>query len=218
MAPARIVLRPLALTAPMAFCGLAIASTLVAVLQLGGIPAGQGHQVALGVLVIVVPLQGLAAIFVVLERDTPTALAAAVLAATWGAEAAVNLSLAPGATSPALGTLVLAAAPALLVPAVAGVSSRVLPSVVVGAAAARFVLTGIHQLGGGIAVRDASGVLGLGVATLALYTALALTLEETRGHSVVPIGRRGAGRSAIGGGLDDQLAGIEHAPGVRRPA
>jgi hypothetical protein len=59
-------------------------------------------------------------------------------------------------------------------------------------------------------------VLGFLLAAVALYTAFALLMEDSRGHEVLPIGRFGAARQATHGTLADELRGIERQPGVRR--
>lgn len=171
----------------MAFCGLAVASVLVASYQLGWIQAREGHQVALAVLVVMVPLQTLAALFSLLESDTATATASGMLSATWAAESGLLLSMRVGATSDALGVLLLAAAVAIAVPVVAGLSRRVAPNLVVGATAGRFALTGLYEVTTGEVARQISAILGLGLAVLALYTALALALEQARGRTVLPL-------------------------------
>ena len=58
--------------------------------------------------------------------------------------------------------------------------------------------------------------VGLVLLALALYAALALALEDARGATLLPIGRHGAGKDALSDGLEAQVAGIEHAGGVRR--
>ena len=43
-----------------------------------------------------------------------------------------------------------------------------------------------------------------------------MALEDARGSTVLPLGRRGAGAAALHGGLDAQIAGVEHEAGVRQ--
>jgi uncharacterized protein len=59
-------------------------------------------------------------------------------------------------------------------------------------------------------------VLGFLLAAVAIYTAFALLLEDSRDHEVLPIGRLGAARQATHGTLAVELHGIERQPGVRR--
>jgi succinate-acetate transporter protein len=50
---------------------------------------------------------------------------------------------------------------------------------------------------------------------LAVYAALAMALEDARRETILPLGRRAAGRTSVGGGLDDQLARLEREAAVR---
>jgi len=162
------------------FCGLAIASAVVAAQHLRWIPAAQGHAVALAVLATVVPLQAVGAGCALVAGDTVSATGAAVLSATWGADAAIALSLPAGATSDARGVALLAAACALAIPAVAGAVARLGPAMVIAAAATSFTAAGLYDLTAAAFPRVLSGVLGLLVSALALGWALALALGEAR--------------------------------------
>ena len=51
---------------------------------------------------------------------------------------------------------------------------------------------------------------------MALYTAFALLMEDSRGREVLPIGRLAMARHATHGNLAMQLRDIERQPGVRR--
>jgi hypothetical protein len=164
---------------PIGFCGLAVASIVLAGEQLGWVPKDQAHDVALALLAIVVPLQAATAIFAMLEGDPVTATASGLLTVTWAAEALVALATAPGTTTSALGLVLLAATAALAVPVAAGVASRQTPMLVVGAAALHFLLGGLYQVTGAPFPRHAGGVVGLAVGLLALSVALALLRRDT---------------------------------------
>lgn len=60
-----------------------------------------------------------------------------------------------------------------------------------------------------------SGWWGLGLCLVALYAALAFELEDTERRTILPVGRRGAGRRALRGGIADDLADLQHEAGVR---
>ncbi len=83
-------------------------------------------------------------------------------------------------------------------------------------AGVRFALGGVYELGAGEGWQDASAGTGLALAALALYAALAMELEDARGKTIAPLGRRGAGQRAMTGSLDDQVTGVEHEAGVRK--
>jgi hypothetical protein len=81
----RVVLRPLATPLPLGFLGLGVATVAFATVQLSWIPQSQGHTVALGVLVLTVPLQFLAAVMGFLARDPVVATGMGILSGTWAA-------------------------------------------------------------------------------------------------------------------------------------
>jgi succinate-acetate transporter protein len=91
---------------------------------------------------------------------------------------------------------------------------RALAAVLV-VAAPRFLIAGIGELTGNQVLSKAGAVLCFLLAAVALYTAFALLLEDSRRREVLPIGRQGSAREATRGALADELRGIERAPGVR---
>lgn len=99
----QVVLRPIATPLPLGFLGLAIATTAFASVQLGWIPQAQGHTVALGVLVLTVPLQLLAAVMGFLARDPVAATGMGILSGTWGAACLATLTSPPGTAGDGLG-------------------------------------------------------------------------------------------------------------------
>jgi succinate-acetate transporter protein len=82
----------------------------------------------------------------------------------------------------------------MLVPAAGAVRGKIAPALVMALAGCRFAVTGVYQLDGSAAWRAAAGWTGLVLAVVALYTALALQLEGGGERTVLPVGRRGAGR------------------------
>ena len=211
-------LRPIATPLSLGFLALAVISFVVAGDELSWISdTAQGHLVALATLVFVVPLQAGCAVFGFLARDPAAAAGLGVMSGTWAAYGAVGLMSPPGTRSGALGLLLCAAAAALIVPAAASFSGKVVAGAVLLIAGARFALTGVYELTGSHLLRDVSGVVGLVVCGVALYAALAFELEGIAGRTVLPIGRHGRGDVAIRGNLDEQLRQVENEPGVRRP-
>ena len=65
---------------------------------------------------------------------------------------------------------------------------RALAAVLV-VAVPRFLFAGVAELTGSQALSQAGAVLGFLLAGVALYTAFALLMEDSRGHEVLPIGR-----------------------------
>jgi uncharacterized protein len=169
------------------------------------------------VLAFVFPLQLVACVFGFLGRDVVAGTGMGILSGTWLAIALVTLTApSPGATSDALGLFLLLAGAAMLVPFAAAATSKTVAAAVLGTTAVRFALTGLYQLTASSAWKDAAGIVGLILLAIALYAALALALEDARGASVLPVGRRADGADALSDGLDAQLRGVEHAAGVRR--
>jgi succinate-acetate transporter protein len=80
----------------------------------------------------------------------------------------------------------------------------------------RFLIAGVALLTGSQALSQAGAALGFLLAAVALYTAFALLMEDSRGHEVLPIGRLGAARQATHGSLAVELHDIERQAGVRR--
>ena len=214
---ARIVLRPIASPLPLGFLALAAGTLLVSGLQLGWLAPAQGQDVGLILLAFVFPLQLVTSIFGFLARDIVAATGMGLLAGTWLSIALVTSTApAPGATSDALGLFLLLAGTAMLVPFAAATTGKLVPATVLGTTAIRFAVTGIYQLSDSSGWKHAAGIVGLALLAIALYAALALAIEDARGATVLPVGRRGAGEDALSEGLEAQIAGIEHAAGVRR--
>jgi len=211
----RIVLRPIANPLPLGFLALAAGTLLMSGVQLGWLPVTDGRSVALMVIAFVVPLQLLAAIFGVLARDVVAGTAMGLLAGTWLSIALVTLDGAPGATSDALGLLLLIAAAALVIPATAAARTKLVPAVVIGTSAARFALTGLFQLTAGAGWKEIAGLTGVALCAIAGYAAAAMLIEDARGAAALPVGRRADGAAALHAGLAGQLHGVEHEAGVR---
>jgi succinate-acetate transporter protein len=211
----RIMLRPIGNPLPLGFLALAAATLLVSSLQLGWLASDQGRHVALILIAFVFPLQLVTSVFGYLGRDVVAGTGMGVLAGSWLSVGLVTLTSPAGSTSEALGLFLLLAAAAMLVPAAAASSGKLAAFAVLAMTALRFALTGLYQLTASHSWETAAGVTGLLLCALALYAALAMALEDANRATVLPLGRRGAGRAALAGGLDDQLERIEHEAGVR---
>lgn len=213
--PVRIVVRPLASPLPLGFLALVVATTAFASVQLGWIPQAQGRTVALGVLALTVPMQLLAAVMGFLARDPVAATGMGILSGTWGAACLATLTSPAGAASDGLGVILLTSGACLLVPAVAA-RSKVVPALVIATSALRFALTGVAEIDGGQAWMHAAGWVGIALAVVSGYAALALELEGSERRTVLPLGRRGSSARAVDDRLSDQLDEIAVEPGVRQ--
>jgi uncharacterized protein len=212
---ARVMLRPLASPLPLGFLALAVATVAFASVQLSWIPQDQGHTVALGVLVLTVPLQFLAAVMGFLARDPVAATGMGILAGTWAAACLATLTSPPGTASEGLGVILLCSAACLLLPAAAA-RTKAVPALVVLTSAARFAVTGIAELDGGRTWMHAAGWIGIALAGLSGYAALALELEGSESRTVLPLGRTGASKKALDGRISDQVEKVATEPGVRQ--
>jgi succinate-acetate transporter protein len=193
----RIFLRPIGNPLPLGFLALAGGSLVVTGLQLGWLAEAEGHDVALILLAFVFPLQLLTSVFGYLARDVVAGTGMGLLAGIWLSIALVMLGAEPGATSDALGLFLLIAAVAMMVPATAAWTAKLVPAAVLTAAALRFATTGIYELTASASWQDVAGVVGLVPCAIGLYAALALALEDARGETVLPLGRRDPARGAM---------------------
>lgn len=212
----RIFVRPVGTPLPLGFLALCGATTAVSAVQLGWVPVGDARTVGLVLLVFAAPLQFLAASFGFLARDPVAGTGMALLSGTW---AAVGLSWhtsGAAALSPGLGVILVAAGGCLIVPSFASVPPKVIAALVMVGAASRFAVTGAYELGGGHGVELAAGWLGIALAGLAWYAALALEIESARKKTVLPTLRFGSGKRLLKGSLAEEIAGVHHEAGVRQ--
>ncbi|HLV58763.1 MAG TPA: GPR1/FUN34/YaaH family transporter [Natronosporangium sp.] len=212
---ARVVLRPLANPLPLGFLALAAATTVVAAQQLRWVPLEEGPVVGLVLLAFVFPTQLLASILGFLARDIAAGTGMGLLAGTWLSVALVSLAAPFGLTSRVLALLLWVAGAAMLVPAAAGATGKIVPTAVLATTALRFAVTGGYEWTGSDGWRVTAGVVGLVLAVLAAYAALAMALEDAWRRTVLPVARHAAGREAMGRDLDAQVTRIGHEAGVR---
>jgi succinate-acetate transporter protein len=215
VAPAtRVVLRPIASSLPLGFLALTLATVVFSAVQLGWVPTAQRPVAGLVAVAVTAPLQLLASVFGFLARDPVAATGMAVLAGTWAVTGLVTLQSPPGAVSAELGVLLVVAALAVVVPAAAG-RSKAAVAAAMATTAVRFGVTGGYELTGSPAWKTAAGVVGLVVALVALYAALALELEATQRREVLPVGRSGLARQAAGGEGVFEEGELAREPGIR---
>lgn len=189
----RVILRPIGNPLPLGFLALAGATLLVSGLQLGWLEPSQGKDVALVLVAFVFPLQLVTSVFGYLGRDVVAGTGMGVLSGTWLSVGLVMLTSPAGSTSDALGLFLLLAGLAMLVPAIAAASGKLVAVAVLGTTALRFACTGMYELTASKTWEDVAGVVGLVLLAAAVYAALAIALEEARRATVLPTGRRGAG-------------------------
>ncbi|MFD2090871.1 acetate uptake transporter family protein [Blastococcus deserti] len=210
----RIVLRPVATPLPLGFLALALATTVFSALQLGWIPPEQGRVAAITAMAATVPLQLLASVMGFLARDPVAATGMGILAGTWAVVGLTTYTSPPGSTSAGLGVLLVVSGIAMFVPAISGLA-KLVAAAVMGTAGLRFVVTGLYQFEASPTWQSVAGWVGLALAVLGLYAALALELEGSHRRTVLPAGRRGPAASAVRGEGPMAPAELASEPGVR---
>jgi len=214
-AQARIMLRPVGTPLPLGFLGLMLATTGFSALQLHWIPITEGHLIAIAVLAFSVPLQLVACVFGFLARDPVAGTGMGLLAGTWDALAVITVTSPPGTHTGALGVVLLTAAAAMLVPASVAAGKLVAAAVML-TSGLRYAVTGVYELTASPAWGTAAGVIGTLLAVAALYAAFGFELEGARRRTVLPLLRRGAGRSAMHDDFATQVADAAHEAGIRK--
>jgi succinate-acetate transporter protein len=139
-----------------------------------------------------------------------------LLTGSWTSVSVLLLLGKPGATSPVMGVLAVVAGAALLVPATSAMWSKPVAAVLMSLAAARFIVTGVYELGASGSWKTATGVIGIVLVVSAFYGSLALALEDAQHRPVLPTDRRGTGAAALSGKLDLQLETLPTEAGVRQ--
>jgi succinate-acetate transporter protein len=190
MSAAQLFLRPLANPLPLGFLALGAATLLVSGLQLEWLEPTDGAQVGMILIAFVFPLQLVASVFGFLARDVVAGTGMGILAGTWLAVGLVRLTGEPGSTSDALGLFLVFAALAMLVPATAASTAKLVAFAVLATTALRFATTGLYELTASDAWMTAAGIVGLALCAVAVYAALAMALEDVLNRTVLPIGRR----------------------------
>jgi succinate-acetate transporter protein len=209
-----IVVRPIGAPMSIGFFGLAAATFVLSGLQLGWVGQGEAKNVALVLLAFAFPAQLVAGIFSFLARDGIAGTAMLVLGFSWLVVGAV-LWTSKVSTSDVLGLFLIFTCVAMALCATTAALSKLVPAAVFVIASLRFGLAGVYELSSHHVWEDASGVAGLVLFALALYTAWAAALEDAQGRTVLPLGRHGKGKLAIHGSLLEQVKEAPTEPGVR---
>jgi len=214
--PARVFLRPIGSPVPLGLSGLVGASLVLSGLELGWLAGSQQGAVGIVLLAFAFPLQFSASLLAFAARDGVLGAALGILAGTWLTTGLIYVGSGPGSRSGALGLLLLAATVVLASAAAAAATGKLAPALVFMLASLRFALSGVYELGGGTFWQDAAGIVGLVIVALAAYTMAMAALEDARGTPMPALGRRARGESALAAPFREQVAGVEHEPGVRQ--
>jgi uncharacterized protein len=217
---ASVVLTPIATPLPLTFLGLVAATTILSGLELHWIPAADARLTGWTLLAVPLPLQLTASIFGFHGRSATAATGSSVLAAAWLGIALALINASPGSFTPSrpVGMLAFAVAAGLVVPAAADArGGSPLTTAALGLASIRFVLTGITAMTASPGLKTATGIVGLIVAAVAFYAALALELEDNSiEDTLLPTFKWGESAQALTAPLDTQVEELEHEAGVRK--
>ncbi|MEU6753491.1 GPR1/FUN34/YaaH family transporter [Spirillospora sp. NPDC046719] len=211
----RVVLRPIASSAPLAFFAFGVGTVLYTALQLQWVPLAQTGPLTVILLAFVAPLEIVTGLIAFAARDGGLATIMLMFGAVWTAIAITMRSAPPGGRSAILGIFLLTVAAMLLAMSSASARTRPLLLVLALLAAARFTLSGVFEINGGEAVEHASGWLGIPIVAIALYAGTAFLLEDTMHRTVLPVARRKAARTALEGDLSQQVQRVTQEAGVR---
>jgi succinate-acetate transporter protein len=215
-ATTRVIVRPIGSPVALGFLGLAAASFVLAGLQVGWVEPAEGKKVALTLVLFAFPAQFVAGVLAFLARDGVVGSAMIGLGLIWLVVGVTLRTSPPASTSGALGLFLLFAAASLLASAAVSTGSKLVAAAILATAGLRFFLVGVYELGGGEGWEDAGGLVGLGLAFLALYAATASELEEAARRTIFPLGRRGEGKRVLTAEtLVEQVENAKREPGVR---
>ena len=215
-ATARVVVRPIGSPVALGFFGLAAASFVLGGLQVGWVSPSEGKKVALTLILFAFPAQFLAGVLAFLARDGIVGSAMTELGLIWLVVGMTLRTSVPGSTSGALGLFLIFAAVSMLATAAVSITARLMAAAIFATAALRFLLVAVYELSGDKGWEDLAGVIGIGLAGLAVYAAVGSELEEALRRTVLPLGRQGEAKQAVSANtLAEQVQHVQTEPGVR---
>lgn len=214
--PIVIALRPLASALPLGFFALGMGMLLLAALDAGWIAQSESRHVGLLLATFVFPLEFAAALLAFASRDVFAGTGLGLFSTSWLSLGLALLAGQPGTTSGALGVYFLGFAAAILPLGAAAWMGKPLIGAILLAAAARSVLAGLYELGGGLELNHAAGIVAAVIAGLGWYSGSAFLLEDMLQRPLLPTFRRGASRASLEGSLREQLERAEGDAGVRQ--
>jgi hypothetical protein len=219
---ARVFLRPLATPLPMGFLALVVASTVYSSIQLGWISPLEGSIAAQVVLILCVPVFLLACVFGFLSRDPVAGTGMGMLAIGWGSIALATLTTHLPLPSPGEAVILYSLAGILLVPVITAFGKPV-AALVMLLTATRFGVTATAGLAssyhwaGVVTWSHVAGWVGIALAAVGMYAALAFEIEGIAHKAVLPVPRMGSAKTDDAHvDLDEQAPDLLREAGVRQ--
>jgi succinate-acetate transporter protein len=211
----RIMLRPIGSGLPLGFFSFGIGMLLLGCSAIGWIPVSEQKNVGMMLMSFVFPLELIATVVAFLARDTLGATTLGLFTTSWLALGWALDTSPPGSTSITLGIYLFGFATAAALLALMSTRGKPFFSVLLSAAVARMVLSGVYEIGGAHEWNKISGGFGIALTALAMYGGTALALEDARQQELLPLFRRGGADRAFHG-YEAQLERLEAEPGVRQ--
>ena len=211
----RINLRPLASPLPLGLFAFGIGMLLLGAQTAGWIPQRQTMQIGLILASFVFPLEGTAAIFAFLARDTLGATVLGIFTTSWLTVGLLFLIAPPGA-SVAVGFFLLAFSGAVRALAATATTGKPLIAGILVLSALRAILDGIYEVSESTVFEHISAYVALTIVAFAWYAGTAFVLEDLRQSPLLPTLRRGPAMSAIDGDLAEQVERSTGEAGIRQ--
>ncbi len=220
-AQVRITLTPYASALPLASFAFGTGNLLYAAFLFGWIPASESLLLSLMLLAFVAPLELIPSVMAFLSRDAGGATAFAIFGASWVVEGLQLLLFgAPTHASPATGFFLACLALVLAILAAITFPGKPLLGALLVVAVLRTISAAVTDfkpsLGVSAHLNPITGSLGLLLAVLAFYAAVAFLEEDVTGRLSPLTFRTGAAKAAMQGKLEDQLSELTREAGVRK--
>ncbi len=212
----RITLRPLANPLPLGLYAFGVGMLMLAAQGAGWVPAHQDVQVGILLAAFVFPLEGTAAVFAFLARDTLAATVLGLFTTSWLAIGTLLIVGPPGVTSIALGVYLVGFAGVVFALCALATLAKPLIALVLALSGTRAVLDGLYQFTGTVGLEHASGIVAAAIAGAAWYAGTAMLFEDLRQRPLFGAFRRGPGRAALVEDPDVQLERARLEAGVRQ--
>lgn len=214
--PVQIVLRPYASSIPLASLAFGTGNAVYSALLLHWIPESETRTVAIMLLAFVGPLELVPSLMAFLARDGGGATAFAIFGAAWLVQGLQLLTGTASSHSAAAAVFLLCLALSLGLLGAVTFRGKPLLGVVLSVAILRTLCAAAGQVWSAASLPQITASLGLLLAALAFYCAVAFLQEDVTQKISRLTFRSGEARSAMEGPLEDQVAALHREAGVRK--